>query len=86
MNMSTYIAYWKRGWWAWLMVLTFNVSLAVVAIPLASAFAENQLVYWVSFTCIWLVLGSPYLGWLFESFAQNSQRLHSILPEEESSS
>ena len=86
MNMSAYIAYWKRGWWAWLMMLIVNVSFAAAAIPLAMVFADNLVVYYSSAACIWLVFDSPYLGWLFERSAQNSERIQVPHPEDKSSS
>ena len=68
------------------MVLILNLSLAAVFIPLAMALADNLAVYYSSAACVYLIFGSPYLGWLFERFAHNSKRIQAPGPEDESSS
>lgn len=73
--MSIYLAYWKRGWWAWLLMLLANISVGLLVVPLAIAWGDRQLMYWLSAICVWLLVGAPFWGWLFESFAKNSERI-----------
>ena len=84
MNMSAYNAYWKRGWWAWLMMLIANISVLVAALPFAWIFADNQVAYYTITLCLWLVVWTPFLGWLFEKFAQNSERLTAATTRDDS--
>ena len=77
--MSKYWAFWKRGWWAWLLMLCANFSFAIFIVPLAFAFHDNQPVYWLTAIAAWFVLGAPLWGWLFERFAAGSPRI--IQPE-----
>lgn len=73
--MSSYLAYWKRGWWAWLLMLLSNISVGIIILPLAFAFSGNKVTYWVSALLMWLLVGAPCWGWLFETFAKNSNRI-----------
>lgn len=73
--MSLYLAYWKRGWWAWLLMLFTNISVGILILPLAFAFGGNKVMYWVSALVVWLLIGAPCWGWLFEAFAKNSIRI-----------
>ncbi|MHB8744701.1 MAG: hypothetical protein ACYC9L_16490 [Sulfuricaulis sp.] len=73
--MENYLAYWKRGWWAWLLMLCTNIGFVVLVLPLAFIFGGNKTAYWVSALVVWLVIGAPFLGWLFEQFANHSSRL-----------
>jgi hypothetical protein len=73
--MSKYLAFWKRGWWAWLLMLCANFSLAIFIVPLAFAFHDNKPAYWISATAMWFVIGAPLWGWLFERFAAGSPRI-----------
>lgn len=73
--MALYLAYWKRGWWAWLLMLLANISTGVLILPLAFAFGSNTTMYWISALLVWLLIGAPWWGWLFETFAKNSIRL-----------
>ena len=73
--MDRYIAYWRRGWWAWLLMLLANFSLMVVMVPLAAAFAGNPTAYWIGAGIAWLLIYAPLWGWLFEKFAAGSPRI-----------
>ena len=73
--MEKYMAFWKRGWWAWLMVLCCNVCFAIAVVPLAMIFGANKVAYWTSAIVVWLIVGAPLMGWLFERFAVSSPRL-----------
>lgn len=75
MDTKKYWAYWKRGWWAWLMQLCANLGSIIVIIPLAFIFANNKMAYWSSALFVFLVIGAPFQGWLFERFAKASPRL-----------
>jgi hypothetical protein len=73
--MSAYLAYWKRGWWAWLLMAVANISVGILAIPLALAFEGNKVMYLVSALVAWMLIGAPCWGWLFEVFAKHSIRI-----------
>jgi peptidoglycan/LPS O-acetylase OafA/YrhL len=73
--MGNYWAFWKRGWWAWLMALCANIGFGLFIVPLAFALHDNKPAYWLSALLVWLVIGAPLWGWLFEYFAAGSQRL-----------
>jgi len=73
--MDKYLAYWKRGWWAWLLMLCANILLAILIFPLAMAFRGNENIYWLSAAVMWFVIVAPLWGWLFEYFAAGSTRI-----------
>ena len=73
--MQSYLAYWRRGWWAWLMMLCANLITVVIVAPLAVAFGKSGGAYWGSALIAWMLLLTPVSGWLFESFADGSNRL-----------
>jgi ABC-type glycerol-3-phosphate transport system permease component len=73
--MSNYWAYWRRGWWVWLMMLCMNIGFALVVLPLAFLFKENTSAYLGSVLIAWLAIGAPFFGWLFERFATGSPRI-----------
>jgi hypothetical protein len=75
MIMNKYWSHWKRGWWAWLMILCANLSLAFLFVPLAFIFHDMETIYWLSAMAIWLIVGAPLWGWLFEKFAAASPRI-----------
>jgi hypothetical protein len=79
--MENYLAYWKRGWWAWLMMLCTNIGLLILILPLAFIFSGNKGAYLVASVVAWLAIGAPYLGWFFEQFASRSNRLTSVKVE-----
>lgn len=76
--MKKYWLFWKRGWWAWLFQLCSTLVLIPLVISLAIIFREQLLLYWVSAIALWLVVGAPLWGWLFEKFAASSARLGAI--------
>jgi hypothetical protein len=82
--METYLGYWKRGWWAWLMMLCINLGIVVVVLPLAAIFHGNKAAYWISALVAWLLVGAPFAGWVFERFAAGSKRIntpdHDVTP------
>ncbi len=73
--MKTYWAFWKRGFWAWLLMLFMNLSAGLLLVPLAFAFRDNMTGYWISALVAWLVVGAPVWGWLFERFSAGSSRI-----------
>lgn len=70
--MNAYFKYWRRGWWAWLLALCLNFSLFPLIVPAAIAFAERPALYAVACLVLWVLIGAPVWGWLFEVFARNS--------------
>ena len=73
--MGSYWAFWKRGWWASLMSFCTNIAFFILFIPLALVFHDNKPVYWATAIGVWLVIGAPLAGWVFEYFAAGSSRL-----------
>ena len=73
--MASYFSFWKRGWWSFLLQLCSNIAFALLVLPLAFAFHDNQRIYWLSALAAWLLIGAPLSGWLFEYFAAGSPRL-----------
>ena len=75
MSISAYIKYWKRGWWAWLLMIIANISIGVALMPIEMIFGDDQIMYFTFALFLWLVIWTPFLGWLFEKFARNSTRI-----------
>jgi hypothetical protein len=73
--MEKYLAFWKRGWWAWLFMLCANISLVIFILPLALALKGNEKLYWISEIVVSLIFVAPIWGWLFERFASWSPRI-----------
>jgi hypothetical protein len=73
--MAGYFLLWKRGWWFALLQLCSNLAFGLLALPLALVFHDSQEAYWLSTLALWLLIGAPLSGWLFEHFAAGSPRL-----------
>jgi predicted permease len=73
--MEKYMAFWKRGWWAWFFIFCANFSFGIFAFPLALALKGNEKLYWVSAIAVSIIVIIPIWGWLFERFASGSSRL-----------
>ena len=73
--MQKYFAYWKRGWWAWLLVLLMNVWVALFMLPVAALLSHNKAAYAAVAVLAWLTVFAPLWGWLFEKFAAMSTRI-----------
>jgi len=52
-----------------------NLAIAVTALPLAALFRGNKSAYWISVLIVWFVVLAPFAGWVFERFAEGSQRI-----------
>ena len=70
-----YWRYWKRGWWSWLMQLCLSVISMLLFVPLAMLFSEDLLLYFLSGTLLIVFALAPIAGWLFEKFAEASERI-----------
>ena len=73
--MVKYFAFWKRGWWAWLMILCTNVVFGLLVTPSTFVFGTRSAAYWFTSLVALVVIGIPVAGWLFERFAASSSRL-----------
>lgn len=73
--MTKYFAFWKRGWWAWLMMLCANVVFGLLVTPSTFAFDTHSAAYWATSLSVLIIIGIPVLGWIFERFAASSSRL-----------
>jgi hypothetical protein len=78
--METYMAYWRRGWWAWWLMLVANMCLGAIIVPLAFLLRDQPSTYYLCATLAWLIVGAPVWGWLFERFVRSSVRIdgHSL--------
>lgn len=74
--MKNYIELWYRGWWTWLMVLCLNLAIGVVTIPVFLLIRGLSASWvWPVSILIWLVIGAPAWGWIFEIFARKTTRI-----------
>ncbi len=73
--MDNYFAYWKRGWWAWLLSLCLSFILFPLFGLAAVVFFESSTNYVLACLVLWLFIGAPLWGWLFEVFARHSERI-----------
>ena len=73
--MTRYWRYWRRGWYVWVLMLCINISVLLVAFPLAMAFHQRPGAYLLAGLLVWVTIGAPYVGWLFERFAAYAPRI-----------
>ena len=76
MMTKKYWAYWKRGWWAWLMQICVAIPLGLAFAPLAIFFKDDKVAYSSALAIAFLLVGMPFMGWVFERFAKGSLRLY----------
>jgi hypothetical protein len=67
--MEKYWDYFKRGWWAQLVMLIFQLVLVLIVIPVAFFFNENKLAYYSITTIIFIFVLVPFSGWLFLKYS-----------------
>jgi hypothetical protein len=82
MNAARYWDYWKRGWWVLLLIACINVTLGlayVLASRMLGQLIETPLP--VAAVIVWLIVGAPFCGWLFEGFVAKSKRLGQTEPQ-----
>ena len=79
--MGKYWSFWRRGWWAWLFMLCFNLTAALLILPVAFLSDGNGFAYWLGALAVALIILIPIGGWFFEVFAANSLRLVAPFPE-----
>jgi hypothetical protein len=72
--LEQYWAWWKRGWWFQLLVLIFNLALAVLILPLAFLLSEAPGLFYLAGAAVGLFVTIPFGGWLYDKF---SSRTHS---------
>jgi len=75
---------WRRGWWALLMLIVANVALGLGYASVAfllRGLVEKPMP--IAIAVVWLTVGAPFLGWLFELFATHSARLTAEPPSNE---
>ena len=73
--MNRYFAYWKRGWWAALMMTLVNLVVSVLVAFTGIGLGAEPSVAWPIAVAVWLIMGAPFAGWLFEVFASHSRRI-----------
>ncbi|MDX5151641.1 MAG: hypothetical protein R3188_04110, partial [Acidiferrobacterales bacterium] len=67
--MEKYWDYFKRGWWAQLVMLIFQLVLVLIVIPVAFIFNENKLAYYSIATILFIFVLVPFSGWLFLKYS-----------------
>src|SRR5215217_5917490 len=60
--METYMAFWRRGWWAWWLMLLANLCLGAVIMPLAYLFRDQPSMYYLCSALAWLIVGARLWG------------------------
>jgi ABC-type glycerol-3-phosphate transport system permease component len=74
----TFGRFWIRGLWVFLMFLLTNIFLGAVAAAVGRlSRSVPGLSLWISYLLVMLVVGLPFMGWIFEQFASRLPRLMS---------
>jgi hypothetical protein len=68
--MEGYWDYFRRGWWAQLVMFIFQLALALILIPLAFLFYGNKFAYYSVATILFVFVLVPISGWLFLKFSK----------------
>lgn len=72
----TFGRFWIRGLWVFLMFLLTNIFLGAVAAAVGRlSRSVPGLSLWISYLLVMLVVGLPFMGWIFEQFASRLPRL-----------
>jgi hypothetical protein len=73
---SPYFSFWVRGLWVFLMLLITNIFLGLVAAAIGSIVRGlSGSALWWSYLFMMLIIGLPFMGWIFEKFASKLPRL-----------
>jgi len=56
-------------------MLCSNLAIGLLVFPLAFLFGENHIGYLLAALAVWVAVGAPLWGWLFEQFASSSARV-----------
>ena len=73
---STYLRFWVRGLWVFLMLIITNIVLGLTAAALgAMVRGMTGGALWVCYLLMLLTIGLPFMGWIFEKFASRLPRL-----------
>ena len=83
--MKKYWSLWKRGWWAWWMMLCANLFLGALFLPIALLTRGHKELYWTIALGAGIVIGLPVWGWLFDRIATASGRLPPTIHQTNSS-
>ena len=57
--MQQYLFYWRRGWWAFLMMVCVNLGGMLLFFPLAFIFSQRPGAYFFSCLVAYLAVGLP---------------------------
>lgn len=68
--MENYWDYFKRGWWAQLVMFIFQLALVVIIVPVAFLFLGNKLAYYSVVTILFIFVLVPFSGWLFIKYSK----------------
>ena len=68
--MDKYWDYFKRGWWAQLVMFIFQLVLVLLVIPVAFLLLGNKPAYYTVVTILFIFVLVPFSGWLFLKFSE----------------
>ena len=68
--MGHYWDYFKRGWWAQLVMFIFQLVLVLIVIPVAFLLQGNKPAYYSVATILFVFVLVPFSGWLFLKFSE----------------
>ena len=68
--MDKYWDYFRRGWWAQLVMFIFQLVLVLVVIPVAFLLLGNKPAYYTVATILFIFVLVPFSGWLFLKFSE----------------
>jgi ABC-type glycerol-3-phosphate transport system permease component len=78
---SAYFRFWVRGLWVFLMIVITNIFVGLAAAALGSIMRGlSGRALWVAYLLMMLMIGLPFMGWIFEKFASRLPRLPSSEP------
>lgn len=69
--MDKYFFYWMKGWKAFLMIFLANIAGLLLFGPFAIIFHGHKAAYGISCVIVYLMIGIPFLGWLYMEFVAN---------------
>ncbi len=72
---SPYFRFWVRGLWVFLMLLVTNIFLGLVAAAIGSIVRGLPGALWWCYLLTMVVIGLPFMGWIFEKFASRLPRI-----------
>lgn len=73
--MTTFVALWRRGWWTWALLSTCTSGLNAIVVALGLLVPSESAGHRILSVAVWVTVGAPAWGWLFEWFVRSSIRV-----------